>query len=263
MAALLLLHQLTVTNVVYLQLSLAYITLLVAVLMLWKNDVHLTPAACDPAIAEKLLAFGGKAYVGGITGIFHQRLDQVLLAAFFPAAELGLYSVAVSSSSAIDTIGFAFRTVAAPQIAQHAKIPDKFRELRQTFTKFAVTAGSGAALLALVFPILIPFVYGRPFRGSVTCAELLLLAQLLYTTKSLLTSAAEAFGDSWLGSKAELLGFVPTTVFLVSLLPKFGIVGAALAVLGGCSIQLSVMMAGFSRMKKSFAGARLSARQGK
>jgi O-antigen/teichoic acid export membrane protein len=244
--ALTLQHRLTVMNVIFVQLVLSYLTLAIAYFFLLQEGIHFSFARFEAALAKRLTVFGSKAYVGSLTGTANQRLDQALLAAWFPAAQLGLYSVAVSASGAADTIGFAFRTVASTHIARRSEPSEKIAELRRILARFWPILISGTIVLALLLPVLIPFFYGKAFHGSILPAEILLIGQVFYTSKNLLTSAAEAFGDSWLGSKAELIGFVPMFVLLVLLLPKFGIVGAAVASLVAYGIQFSVMLIGFS-----------------
>lgn len=239
-------HRLTVMNVVFVQLVLSYLTFAIAYALLLQEGIHISFARFDAVLAKRLTVFGSKAYVGSLTGTANQRLDQTLLAAWFPAAQLGLYSVAVSASSAADSIGFAFRTVASTHIARHSETNEKIAELRRILARFWPILILGTIVLAVFLPALIPFFYGKAFHGSILPAEILLIAQVFYTSKNLLTSAAEAFGDSWLGSKAELIGFVPMFVLLVLLLPRFGIVGAAAAILAAYGIQLLVMLIGFS-----------------
>ena len=240
-------QHLTVMNVVVVQLVLSYLTLAVACFFVSQEGIHFSIARFEPVLAKRLTGFGSKACIGTLTGTANQRLDQMLLAAWFPAAQLGLYSVAVSASGAADTIGFAFRTVASTQIARQQEINDKIAELHRILARFWPILILGTIVLALSLPTLIPLFYGKAFRGSILPAEILLIAQVFYTAKNLLTAAAEAFGDSWLGSKAELIGFVPSFVFLVLLLPRFGIVGAAAASLAAYGIQFAVMLIGFSR----------------
>ena len=239
-------HRLTVLNVILVQLALSYLTLIIGYLMLIRDQIHFSPAHFEIRLAGRLLGFGTKAYMGTLTGTVNQRFDQTLLAAWFPAEQLGLYSVAVSAASAADTIGFAFRTVASARIARQSELSKKTAELRRILARFWPILVGGTMLLALLLPVLIPFFYGKAFRGSILPAEILLIAQVFYTAKSLLTSAAEAFGDSWLGSKAELIGSGPMVLLLLLLLPKFGIIGAAFASLVAYAVQLAVMFLGFS-----------------
>lgn len=252
-AALTYAHRLNVLNVVFVQLLLSYVTFVIGYAFLFQNGIRLLPIRFEMDLAKRLLDFGVKAYIGTATGTINQRLDQALLVAWFPAEQVGIYSVAVSASGAADTIGFAFRTVASARIAQKIDANDKFCELCRVLGRFGPIMLSGTVVLALLLPILIPLLYGSSFRGSILPAEILLIATALYTTKNLLTSAAEAFGDSWLGSKAELIGLGPTVLLMLMLVPKFGIMGAAYATLFAYAIQLTVMIVGFRSKRLALA----------
>ena len=250
LAALLAAHALSVMSVVVLQLALSYATCLLAWIVLGKDGIKLSAGNFQIPVAKRLLSFGLRAYAGTLSGTLNQRLDQVLIAAWFPAAQLGLYSVAVSAAGATDTISFAFRTVASGRIAQQASFAEKHLELRRILRRFCPTLLMGVAVLAGLIPHLVPAFYGPGFRDAIPVAEALLVAQMLYAGKTLLTTAAEAFGDSWMGSKAELIGLLPMVVLLTSFLPRWGILGAALASVMTSLIQLGVMLLGFLRKKR-------------
>jgi O-antigen/teichoic acid export membrane protein len=247
LAILIIFGHISVMTVIFVQLALSYLTLLLGYGILVTEGIHFSPSNVDTRIAKGILAFGFKAYLGTLSGTLNQRLDQALLAAFFPAAQLGIYSVAVSTAGATDTISFAFRTVASGRIAQKQSLAEKNLELRRTLLRFFPILLAGAAALAALLPKLVPFFYGSEFRSAIVPAEVLLIAQVFYSAKNLLTSVAEAFGDSWLGSKAEVIGLLPNFLLLMVLLPRLGILGAALASVFGYSIQAGLMAWVFSR----------------
>jgi O-antigen/teichoic acid export membrane protein len=249
LATLIIFHRISLMSVVLVQLTLSYLTLLLGYMILFTEGIYFSARNAKTRVARELLAFGSKAYLGILSGTLNQRLDQALLAAFFPAAQLGIYSVAVSTAGATDSISFAFRTVASGRIAQKRLLAEKQVELRRMLVRFFPILLAGAAALAALLPKLVPFVYGSEFRSAIVPAEVLLIAQVCYAAKNLLTSAAEAFGDSWLGSKAELIGLGPNILLLVILLPRLGIVGAALASVFAYSIQAGVIGWGFARKR--------------
>ena len=247
LAAFVFANSLTVMSVAVLQLVLSYAAWLAGWFILAHERIFFSTRNFRMDVARQLLSFGGKAYAGTLSGTLNQRLDQALLAAWFPAAQLGLYSVATSTAGATDTISFAFRTVVSGRIAQKSSLVEKQIELRQTLARFLPILVTSAGGLALLLPIMVPLFYGSAFRAAILPAEVLLIAQVFYATKNLLTSAAEAFGDSWLGSKAELIGIGPNLLLLVVLLPRLGILGAAVAAVFAYLIEVGVMLRGFAR----------------
>src|SRR5690606_21255237 len=95
--------------------------------------------------------------------------------------------------------------------------------LRQSVLANLVVAGA----LALLLPWLVPLVFGAEFAAAVPIAEVLLLAALVMGAKDVLTGCAEAAGEPWLASRAEITALAVTFVGLVVLLPAIGVIGAA------------------------------------
>nr|MDQ6925802.1 polysaccharide biosynthesis C-terminal domain-containing protein [Candidatus Eremiobacteraeota bacterium] len=121
------------------------------------------------------------------------------------------------------------------------------RTLQATFRKYALVSVAGTVVLAAVLPFAIPFVYGRAFAGAVSPALVLLAAGLCLGAKQVLAGGAQALGDPWLASRSEIIGAVVTICLLPVLLPRLGIMGAALATLAAYATQLVVVLAGLSR----------------
>jgi O-antigen/teichoic acid export membrane protein len=65
-----------------------------------------------------------------------------------------------------------------------------------------------------------------------------------------LGGGALALGDPWLGSKAQIGALFVTVLLLYLLLPRMGIMGAAIATSASCAAQLLIIIAG---LRKSHA----------
>ncbi|HEY0776539.1 MAG TPA: polysaccharide biosynthesis C-terminal domain-containing protein [Gemmatirosa sp.] len=215
---------------------------------LWRTGAvaRLADLRPDRALADRMLRYGAKVQAGGIPQTANLRMDQALLAAWFPPAQLGLYVAAVSAAGVGDVLTTAVRTVATPSIAQQGGAAG-IRTLQATFRKYVAVSFVGTLALAAVLPFAIPFVYGRAFGGAVGPALVLLAAGLCLGAKTVLAGGAQALGDPWLASRSEILGAVVTVCCLPVLLPRLGIMGAALATLLAYATQLVVVLAGLSR----------------
>ena len=215
---------------------------------LWRTGAvgRLADLRPDRALADRMLRYGAKVQAGGIPQTANLRMDQALLAAWFPPVQLGLYVAAVSAAGVGDVLTTAVRTVATPSIAQQGAAAGVLT-LQATFRKYVAVSVAGTLALAAVLPFAIPFVYGRAFSGAVAPALVLLAAGLCLGAKSVLAGGAQALGDPWLASRSEILGAVVTVCCLPVLLPRFGIMGAAFATLAAYATQLVVVLAGLSR----------------
>jgi O-antigen/teichoic acid export membrane protein len=101
--------------------------------------------------------------------------------------------------------------------------------------------------LAGILPLALPIVFGVNFRGAIWPAEILLLGAFFVGAKEVLAGGAQALGNPWLGSKAQLLALVVTVGLLYILLPSMGITGAAIATSAAYGTQLLIVLSGLHR----------------
>jgi O-antigen/teichoic acid export membrane protein len=71
---------------------------------------------------------------------------------------------------------------------------------------------------------------------------------LFIGAKDVLAGGAQALGNPWLGSKAQLVALVVTLVLLYFLLPALGIIGAAIATAAAYATQLAMAIADLHRI---------------
>jgi O-antigen/teichoic acid export membrane protein len=89
------------------------------------------------------------------------------------------------------------------------------------------------ALVLLVTPFFIPMIFGKDFRASISPAIVLVPASGLLGINYCLEESLRGLGMPYLVLRAELLGLGSTALLLTFLLNYLGILGAALASLGG------------------------------
>ncbi len=234
---------LTPLNIILLHLLLNFILITATLRALSRAGMRLHFAFEQPLV-KQLLAYGAKLQIGGISGMANLSLDQVLMAAWLPPAHLGLYVAAVSASGLAQIFAQAVQMVLTPGITQKESPIERAAVLQGVFRRywllsFIVTLAIGAAL-----PLAIPLVFGGNFKGAVLPAEVLLLGVFFLGAKDVLGGGAQALGNPWLGSKAALVALVVTVALLYLLLPRLGIMGAAIATTLAYLTQLSVVAFG-------------------
>jgi O-antigen/teichoic acid export membrane protein len=223
--------------------------------------VGLRPAGgVDVGLTRGLLAYGAKVQVGELSQGMALRLDQILMAAWLPAADLGLYVVAVSAAGISQVLSNAVRTVATPSIAGRDCQKEQGDELARIFRSYWVVSLAVMIAIAPLLPLAIPALFGEAFRGAIWPAELLLLGAFLIGAKDVLTGGAQALGNAWLGSRADLLAMGVTLALLPILLPRMGILGAALTSVVAYAVELCVVVLGLSRTHAISPGSLFSIR---
>lgn len=226
--ALFLSQDLVLETILAVQLALVIVVMVLTLVALWLLNVVGRPKV-DRALAGEMLRYGLREHIGSVSQMANLRLDQLLLAAFLPAAQLGLYVVAVSTTHVLRVLPYAARILLTPRIAAGIDSLASLEPLKPTVRKYWLLTVMMGLALALFLPWLIPLVFGSEFTPSVLPAIILVLAAILFGGSELLGSVARGLGAPGLVSQAQTIALAGTGAGLLLLLPAFGIVGAALA----------------------------------
>lgn len=175
-----------------------------------------------------LVSFGWKTQLSNVTAFVNQRIDQLLLSLFIPPHDLGLYVVAVTVTSgmgifpaAAGTVTFATGTSMKPH--------DAARIISRSLQASLLWLGVGAVVLFAVVPWAIPWVFGRPFAGSVLACRVLLPGTVALGLNQVLYDGARALNQPALPSYSEGSSLIITAGCLYLLVPRIGFLGAAIA----------------------------------
>lgn len=237
---------LTPRGIVALQLWLGVVTLLGALVALWRAGLA-RGVRIDRALTKPMLAYGIKVHAGNLSQVANLRVDQAFVANGLPAAQLGLYTTAVGAAGIVGILSNAIGTVVTPSIARGHSAAAKADKVRAAFRSYWIGGLAATVCLAAAMPFLIPLVYGPGFKAAVGPAIVLVFATFVLGAKEVLASAALGLGDPWLGSRSEIISAVVTFTLLAALLPVLGIMGAAIASLAAYATQLVVVIHGLTR----------------
>ena len=99
-------------------------------------------------------------------------------------------------------------------------------------------------------PYILQIVYGDGFVAATNALRLLLIASIIWSAGLAVVSALDGFGHPGLSSVARLASSVTSVVSLLVLLPRWGMIGAALASIIGYSTLFVVAVACFIRQER-------------
>ncbi|CAN5631814.1 hypothetical protein BH09PLA1_BH09PLA1_06310 [soil metagenome] len=236
-------HHLTLLSIVWMHLSLAFATLIVTGVALFRAGVRFFDRP-PRGLSREMAIYGAKVHVGNVGALANQSLDQMIMAAWFPPMTLGLYVVAVSAAGISQSLSQAVRTIVTPSITQQAALVEQRSMLSRVFKQYALLALIGTPLLSCAIFFGIPIVFGHSFSGAVWPAEILLVSGLFLGAKEVLSGAAQAMKNPWLSSQAQIVGLVITVVTLYLFLPRYGIAGAAISTALASLTQFLVLLWG-------------------
>ena len=202
--------------------------------------------------ARRLLGYGLRSYWGSLSWMANGRLDQFVMSAFTNLNVLGQYAVAVSYASVLFPLSGAFAMILYPRVAEGPK-SDAHRRIAKALKLNLLFTGSGAILLGLLGPSLIPSLFGSNFTLSIYPAMILLLGTVFLGCNYVLSDGLRGMGHPLITSISETVGAVVTVLGLFILLPVLGIIGAAWVSVTSYAVVFLILMFWYRRQTLIFS----------
>jgi O-antigen/teichoic acid export membrane protein len=232
--------QLTLRNATFTVIMAQFSAMLLALMAVIRElKPHWQPSWSKGKVA---LDYGLRYFPGSLADFTTMRLDQLLLGGFASSAAIGLYFVAVRISEITTVLGSAVADALLPEVAASKQPGTGERLLGKSFR---LTLYAHLVLLVPLWfgtPIILRYVYGEAFMAATDSLRILLLASVVLGAGGIAISALNGFGYPGLSTIARVTSATVTVISLLILLPRLGIVGAALASLFGYSATLIVAL---------------------
>ena len=172
--------------------------------------------------------YGIRSQLSSVALLMNARLDFIIVAALVGPNALGIYAVASRYAELLRMPGLAMNYVLYPRYARSPK-QRAHREATRTARRVGLLPAVLAVPMALLAPAVIPFAYGRGFDAAVVPAYALLAGLSVCGVSGIVTAFLFACGRPGLSSLAQGVGLVVTVVLDLTLIPRYGITGAAVA----------------------------------
>jgi O-antigen/teichoic acid export membrane protein len=235
LALLALLNRLTPFNA-----TLAYMLPYVPVLLwltvrLWRTYRPTLRGLRDPF--RSLTSYGIRVYGADILGqLAAGQIDRVLVVGFLNPAAMGLYVVAYGLSRTLDVFPVALAQVVLPKAASRS-VEEVVALIGRGVRVSTTVAILAASLLAILGPWALQVVYGQEFLQAVHVFRLLLAEAVLSGATLVLAQAFMASNRPGITSIMQGVGLSLNLPLLVVLVPRYGLVGAGLAVLISTTVR--------------------------
>ncbi len=179
-------------------------------------------------VLRSTLSFGLRGHIGNVLQFFNYRLDMFILNYFLGPASVGIYAVSVRLAELLWYLPDAVSFVIFPKAA--ASKPEDMNVF--TPRVFRITSGLtalGALGLAFVGRPVINLVFSSAFVGAFIPMLVLLPGVVLLGGAKVLTNEIAGRGYPHYNSLNAGLALILTVVLDLVLIPRYGVVGAALA----------------------------------
>jgi len=173
---------------------------------------------------------------------FNNRLDVFLVNYFLDPAQVGLYMLAVMITELLLFVPRSVGFVLFPRVASFDRITSSNVMPLISRQTLLITAIGGVSLV-VISPFAIPFVYGNTFAPSVQAILLLIPGIVMLSLGWVLSSYLDGYGLPHYVSYLRGITLIVTIVLDLTLIPKLGIAGAALASTGAYTIYTLCSMA--------------------
>lgn len=198
------------------------------------------PARIDFGLVRPMLSYGAPLLLATLPHALNVRLDQLVLANMETAEQLGLYAVSVSWAGLGLPLMTAIGSVLFPKLATMG--PSDAREMLARSSRAGVLAAVviGAAS-ALTAPVVVPWLFGRVFAVPILLPLMLAAAAAVLGLNGVIEEGLRGLGEPRSVLVGELVGLGATGLLLLTLVPRVGIAGAAVASLGGYSMVTATL----------------------
>jgi O-antigen/teichoic acid export membrane protein len=208
------------------------------------------PALVTRPVVGEILRFSWPVWVSHIAFTLGTSLPVLLLNQFAGKAAVGIYSLATTLAAIFGVVALGLSTQLMPTIAGAP------RHMHITLLKrtMAVLLGVSVVMLALYVPVVrfvVPAVFGAEYLSSPSTYGLLAAVAIATGANSLLTAALVGGGRVRGEAVARVLNLTLTGALGLILVPRFGVEGAAAALLAGVLASIVVNTAVIMRRPPS------------
>ncbi len=190
--------------------------------------------------------------IGTMMTSIYFNFDITMLGFMRGAREAGLYNATYKLLMFLLLVDRVFSMVILPLFSRHYKKSRKSFEHVLSMASRAIIAvvlplSAGGFMLAL--PIM-GFVYGGEYTNSFTTFRLLIWALVITGVGSIYTQGLIASGNEKKYASAMIMGTLANVVLNLIMIPKFGMVGAAVATLFSEVVMVFFMFFAFSKIAR-------------
>jgi O-antigen/teichoic acid export membrane protein len=196
-----------------------------------------------------LYSYGLRYSVADFAGTLAGQADRVVIAGFLRPAELGLYVVAQSLAQLLGMISATATTVLFPKAAGLERA-SALRLSMRSAAQSGLAALVAAAPLIVLGPWLLGVVYGPEFANVGGFLATLVAASAVAVVCLVLQQGLLAIGRPGVASLTQTFGVAASVALLWLLTPRYGLEGAALAMLAAALVRfafLAIAVIGFAR----------------
>ena len=191
------------------------------------------------SVKKELISLTWPLFLAGFTYLILGHTDRILLGVYMSTTDVGIYVAAFFIASLTISIAAAFSFIFLPVISEYFAERDisGISDLFSTVTKW---------VFLLTFPIVIylilygkdviRLIYGDPYLTGSSALTILSVGIAMFALTGMAGSILIAITKTKLNLLSEIIGAVSNIILNILLIPRYGIMGAAI----GTSVSISL-----------------------
>ena len=200
----------------------------------------------DRALFQRMIRYGLKSHVQTIATHFHFKADIYLVAYFLAPAQVAFYSIAARLAEHLLWFPQALGMALFPRLAGSG-IEDAHRLTAAAVRQTLVASAVPAIVLALVSPYLVTAWYGADYAPAVGPLRWVCVGIVMMSLYVLLTRNFTSRNRQGVNIFAAYLALGGNLLLNLVMIPRYGIVGAAMATAASYSAATLLLIVMFLR----------------
>lgn len=180
-------------------------------------------------LIKPVLSYGIRTHISSLAAQANLRFDQMIMTVITYPAQLGLYVVAVALSGMLNPLYSGLAIVVLPRVTQASSRLAGGKEAVRHLQLVFLGGIPLTMTLCIIMPWLLPLLFGHPYQLALCPAQVLLVGALFQGGVIVLGNSLRGLGYPGKTAISEGIGLLTTVILLFTLLPIWGILGAAVA----------------------------------
>ena len=191
-----------------------------------------------------LSSYGIRSYGIDLCGTMALYVDQALVVRVLEPKLMGIYVVALSLSRMLNVFHTSVIMVLFPKAV--SRTPEAVRDMTSRSVRMSTLLTSIAGLgIIILGPQVLTLLYGAEYQIATAVLRILVVEVVLSGATLVLAQAFMALGRPGIVTALQVTGLLLTVPLVVLLTPRFGIVGAGLALLISTTTRLLFVLLSF------------------
>jgi O-antigen/teichoic acid export membrane protein len=193
---------------------------------------------------QLLLSYGIRSYGVDLLGTLSLQVDQVIVISILSASQMGAYGVVLNLSRMFNLFQGSIVMVLFPRATgrpaeEVVSLVERSARIGTLVTAFC------SLIVALVGSGVLAFLYGKEYAGATNCLRVLLLEVTFSGCVFILAQAFMALGRPGIVTVLQAIGLSLSVPLMLVLVPRYGVMGAAVSLLISTTARLLFVLCGF------------------